>query len=456
MRAFDLNEFRDKLRRERPQTYAVVSTISWIARAFWRIYVPMAVCFWLMGKTIATITADAGIRLTHFLPLILIAIILPFILVGDRRLQYDALTRRGGVASPAPWHDLGVMLGNLSFWAGVVCCLLAVVPNAPYMASEFALLMPEQSKGLQAIYAVTVPAMLVVLYYIAWWWLSMRIAYRFADPEEVPEPVQFAPFRRTLINGVAWVLGIFLLLFVGERALVFAIYTGVALFINYWQGFLILFTVIAVLVFVRRSLRVFRIRRKCIDQLKSEMDAAGVRYEFEKHPIRSAFFGGEKISLRIFIRDKVLSVRMISSFKKKVILIVAPDGNIGFLHSIGIMRLPIRSSKLISTPDGGKAEQDSPALTQWMIKRETVFEDEKYPDAEKIYLMTPTPTDWRMGELKKTVPLNNGSEAYGYRMWTTSAFCRHIRLRSAGEYGINFEDLQDNETVAGGTTDEKV
>lgn len=455
MIAFDLNEFRDKLQRERPTTYAAVSTLSWVVRAFWRIYVPMAVCFRVMHGTLATITEDAGIRLTHFLPLILIAIVLPFILLGDRRLQYDTLIHRGGVVSPAPWHDLGIMLGNLSFWAGVMFCLLAVVPQAPYMASEFALLMPEHSKGLQAIYAVTVPAMLVVIWYVVWWWIAMRVTYRFADLEDAVEPVRFAPFRRTLINGVAWVLGVFLLLFAGERALVFAIYTGVALFINYWKEFLILFAAIAVFIFIRRTVRVFRIRRKCIDQLKSEMDAAGLRYEFEKHPIRSAFFGGEKISLRVFIRDKVLSVRMISSFKRKVILIVSPDGNIGFLHSIGIMRLPIRSTKRISTPDGGTAEQDSPALTQWMIKRETVFEDEKYPDAEKIYLMTPTPTDWRMGELKKTVPLNNGSVAYGYRMWTTSAFCRHIRLRSAGEYGINFEDLPDIETVPGGMTDEK-
>ena len=439
LRTFDLNDFCDRLHERKPVVYDALSIVGRMLRALWRIYLPLAVCFWLMHGTLAQITADANMRVNHFLPLALIALVLPFMIMGDRRLQYDALSRRDGVASPSLGHDLGVMLGNLSFWMGLASCVLAITSNVPYLAVEFARLMPDASFATHAMYAATLPTAAVVLYYIAWWWGAMRFAYRCADPEDEPEPVLFASLGRTLANGFAWLFGFLLLLFVGERAIVFAVFTAVMLIYKYWLGFLILVPVVAALIYCYRVIRVLRIRRSGVAQLKSEMDAAGIRYEFEKHPVLSALFGGDKISLRIFIRDEVLSVRMVSSIKKKIILVVAPDGNIGFLHSIALFRVPLRSTKRIMTA-AGMVEEDSPALTQWMVKRETAFVDEKYPSAEKIYLINPTPTDWRMGELKKTVPLSNGSDAYGYHMWTVSAFCRHIRLRNEGEHGQRFGD----------------
>ena len=439
LRNFDLNDFGDQLRMRKPVVYDAFSIFGRMLRMLWRVYVPMAFFFWLMNKTLATIAEDAHMYVNHFLPLVLIAIFLPFIMMADRRLQYDTLSRRGGEASPSLRHDLGVMLGNLSFWSGVACCVLAITSNVPYLAVEFARLMPEASFATHALYAAIFPTVAVVLYYTVWWWIAMRFAYRCADPEEEVEPVRFASLGRTLINGLAWFFGILLLLFVGERAIVFAVFTAVMLVYKYWKGTLIVVAAVVLFTFLRRAFRALRIRRSGIAQLKNEMDVAGLRYEFEKHPVRSVLFGGEKISLRIFIGDEVLSVRMISSMKKKIIMIVAPDGNIGFLHSIALFRVPIRSSKVMMT-DTGMVEEDSPALTQWMVKRETAFEDELYPHAEKVYLVNPTPTDWRMGELKKTVPLNNGSEAYGYHMWTVSAFCRHIRLRSEGEHANKFDD----------------
>lgn len=67
-------------------------------------------------------------------------------------------------------------------------------------------------------------------------------------------------------------------------------------------------------------------------------------------------------------------------------------------------------------------------MTEWITKRDTVFQDARYPDAEKIYLISPTPKFWVAGDLSMSVGLDNGSYAYGYRIWTTSAFCRHIRI----------------------------
>jgi hypothetical protein len=67
-------------------------------------------------------------------------------------------------------------------------------------------------------------------------------------------------------------------------------------------------------------------------------------------------------------------------------------------------------------------------MTEWITKRETVFEDAAYPDAEKIYLISPTPKFWVAGDTRATANLDNGSHAYGYTLWTTSAFCRQLRM----------------------------
>jgi hypothetical protein len=111
------------------------------------------------------------------------------------------------------------------------------------------------------------------------------------------------------------------------------------------------------------------------------MDAACIRYEFAPHPIRSAFWGGEDVSLRIFLGDAVKLVRFVPFYARRGTLIVTPDGNIGQLHRISLGR-PVRVERYGAMdtvkyaefdPSGKSAKKN--AMTEWITKRETVFED---------------------------------------------------------------------------------
>ncbi|MBQ7319406.1 MAG: hypothetical protein IJW97_04440 [Clostridia bacterium] len=429
-----LNEFCAKLERRYPIAWSIVAVVATVVRMLVRIYIPIVVCFAVMQQSIDDMIAEGGMNLPRMIPLLLAAVVLPFTVFGDRWLQYDTCRLRGGEKSPSLWHDLGVMLGSVSFWSAVVFCVLAILPQTPYLVEDFASLMPNDPPATRALYAAIVPSAGMIVYLSIVWWLSMRFTYRFSDPEEEAFKPQFPSVRRILLNGLGWVIGIILLIFVGRRVLPPVLYLIIYMVIKYWQPLVILVAIFAVASLLWKTLRVLRIRHACVKELRYELEQAGASYEFEKHPMLAAVLGGEPISLRIHFGEQTISVRMISAFNKKARLVVLPDGNVGFLKSISF-GLPFRSTKRIRGLEGQLAEEESPALTQWLRKRETAFEDEMFPDAEKIYLIVPTPADWAMGELKKTVPINNGSVAYGYHMWTTTAFCRYIRQRAAAVRG---------------------
>jgi hypothetical protein len=280
--------------------------------------------------------------------------------------------------------------------------------------------------------ASVLPPLLLVVAETVVFVLSARIFYATIPVEDALVEPEFPSLHQMLLSALVWTC-VLVLLPVGGWVLVTTGMVLVLLVINYWRQALILVPSLIALILLLRAWRTFRIRSRCVKRLRREMDAARIRYQFEPHPIRSAFFGGEAVSLRIFIGDKVKLVRMVPFYSRMGTLIVTPDGNIGRLHRISlgrpiqVVRYGVVETKYSEFDPSGKATKKN-TMTEWITKRETVFEDAAYPDAEKIYLISPTPKFWVAGDLRAMAPLDNGSRAYGYTLWTTTAFCRQMRM----------------------------
>ena len=428
---FDINVLIRKLRRKHPVAWAIVATLGNVVRSAVRVIFPIFICMTFADFLLGEIFSLAGLEVSRLVVLLLIAVVLAVSIYSDQRAEYDVQCRRGGVERPSVGHDLLIMFSNLQYWLTLVVSMLMVCAYSTYFAPEIARLLPGESPGMQALYALLIPALVIAFLVTLSFFGCMRIWYALTPADEEPQEPEFYALWRILANAFAWLIAILVLPF-GMTIIVSVVYALVSLVILYWKWALILFAA-AFLVFGGGAvLRAWRIRSQCVRQLRKTMDEANVRYRFEAHPVRSAFFGGEPISLLVFIGDDVLAVRMVSYLKRRGTLILTPDGNLGTLHTIAT-RIGMRPMAMIVATEMTNAavEPISQTMTQWITKKETAFDaPSDYPNAERIYLISPTPKFWVTGDLKRTAPLDNASEAYGYRVWTTSAFCRHIRLRA--------------------------
>ena len=427
---FDVNELCRRLREAYPVAWTVLATLGNIIRSAARAYFPILVCMIVTNYLLGEILELAHIEMTRFILLIFSAVLMAVMIFTDRRAEYDVHYRRDGAERPTVGHDIAVMFSSIQYWTTMVVSTMTMASFSTFFAPEFAKLMPYDPPGTQALYALVLPSLAMALFVTVCFFVCMRIWYVLVPADEEVEEPSFAAPWRILANLFAWLIAI-LLLPMALTILVSIGYAVVRLAILYWKHALIILGVGTVVFGGGAVFRAWRIRSRCVRQLKKTMDEAKIRYRFEAHPIRSAFFGAEPISLLIFIGDHVLAVRMVSYLKKYGTMILTPDGNLGTLHTIA-MRAPLRPVSMIMASEISATpyEPTSQAMTQWITKKETAFECKEYPDAERIYLISPTPKFWVTGDLKKTAPLDNSSLAYGYRVWTTSAFCRHIRLRA--------------------------
>ena len=429
---FDLNAWLRYLRRQYPLPWAVAATLGHIVRAVVRTWVPISLGYAVFGGILEPILVDDQRMLPHWLPILAAVIMMAIMIWQDRRWEYEVLLARRGKEQPGILHDLGLMFSSIIYWTTTVTSVLCMLSMTTYFVDIFVRWMPNASMARHVLFASVFPSLVLVIFETAAFLISARIFYRTIPADEEPIEPEFQSPYKLFISALVWGT-VLVLLPVGGWVLVT---TGMVLVLfigNYWKQAVVIIPCVIAAVVLLRVWRVWRIRSHCVKQLKREMDASRIRYEFEPHPIRSAFFGGEAVSLRIFIGDTVKLVRMVSFYARMGTLIVTPDGNIGPLHRISLGR-PVRYTRL-HTMDAAYTEFDPSgngkknAMTEWITLRDTVFADENYPDAEKIYLISPTPKFWVAGDLKATAPMDNGSRAYGYTLWTTSAFCRHLRMR---------------------------
>lgn len=431
---FELNAWLRYLRRQYPLMWAVASTLGHIVRAVVRTWVPISLGYAVFAGVLEPILAEDHRLLPHWLPILAAVVVMTVMIWQDRRWEYSVLLARRGQESPGVLHDVGLMLSSIIYWTTTVTSVLCMLNMTTYFVDMFARWMPDAPTAQHVLYAGVFPSLVLVLFETAAFLASARIFYRAVPADEAPIEPEFPSPYRLVINALVWG-AVLVLLPVSGWVLVTTGMVLVLLFMNYWRQAVVIIPCAAAAVVLLRAWRVWRIRSRCVKQLKQEMDAACIRYEFAPHPIRSAFWGGEDVSLRIFLGDAVKLVRFVPFYARRGTLIVTPDGNIGQLHRISLGR-PVRVERYGAMdtvkyaefdPSGKSAKKN--AMTEWITKRETVFEDARYPDAEKIYLISPTPKFWVAGDLKATANLDNGSRAYGYTLWTTSAFCRHLRMR---------------------------
>lgn len=428
---FHLNDWLRYLRRQYPLPWAVAATLGHIVRAVVRTWVPIALCYAVFGGILEPIFADDKRLIPHWLPILAAVIMMTIMIWQDRRWEYEVLRARHGKEAPSFLHDLGLTLGSIIYWTTVVTSVLCMLSMTTYFVDIFVRWMPNASTARHLLFASVFPSLVLVIFETAAFLISARIFYRTIPADEEPIEPEFQSPYKLFISALVWGT-VLVLLPVGGWVLVTTGMVVVLFTVNYWRQAIVIIPSLIVLVVSLRLLRMWRIRARCVKQLKREMDEAGIRYEFEPHPIRSAFFGGKDVSLRVFIGDTVKLVRMVPFYARMGTLIVTPDGNIGQLHRISLGR-PVRYTRL-HTMDAAYTEFDPSGngkkntMTEWITMRDTVFADENYPDAEKVYLISPTPKFWVAGDLKATANLDNGSRAYGYTLWTTSAFCRHLRM----------------------------
>ncbi len=430
---FELNAWLRYLRRKYPLMWGVASTIGHVIRGAVRTCIPIALSFAVFVNILEPILLEGNKSIPHWAPWLASGLVMAVMIWQDRRWEYEAMCARRGIERPSLWHDMRVVFGSLIYWVTVVLSILMLSGRATYLVDVFADLMPDSTLAMQALYAAVVPPLLLVLLETVVFFVTLRIWYRVIPADEEPVEPEFPSGYHLFINLLVWGT-VLVMLPLGGWVLVTTAMVLTLLVINYWQQAVIVIPCLVAAVLLLRAWRVWRIRSRCVKKLRREMDESRIHYEFEPHPIRSAFFGGEDVSLRIFIGSEVMLVRMVPFYARRGTLIVMPDGNIGRLHRISlgrpvrVMRHGVMESQYSEyDPSGKNAKKNT--MTEWITKRETVFEDANYPDAEKIYLISPTPKFWVAGDLKATANLDNGSRAYGYTFWTTSAFCRHLRMK---------------------------
>ena len=430
---FDLNGWLRHLRRKYPLPWAVASTLGHIVRAWARTWIPIILCFAVFESILEPIFLSDSRMIPHWLPMILILPVMAVMIWQDRRFEYEVMRARRGLESPSILHDIGVMFGSVIYWSTIVITAVTMSSKTTYLTDVFVNWMPELDLATQTLYAAVLPTALTLIVESAAYLISMRIWYRVIPADEEPVEPEFPTPFQMFLRGMVWLI-VLIMLPLGGWVIVTTGMVLVLLLVNYWKIALIVIPSAIVAVILFRIWRAVRIRHRCVKRLTREMDEARIRYQLEPHPIRSALFGGEDISLRIFIGDEVMLVRMIPFYRRTGTLIITPDGNIGQLHRVALGRPVVVSRFGEGTtkyqeydPSGKNAKNNS--LTEWITKRDTVFEDPTYPHAEKIYLVSPTPKFWVAGDLKSTATLDNGSRAYGYTLWTTTAFCRHLRMK---------------------------
>ena len=429
---FEFTKQLEDFRWQHPLLWAVFSTLGGVVRSAVRTCLPIAVSFTLFRSLLEPIVFDDNQSLPHWVALLTAAIVMTVMICQDNRWKYAALSARGGVERPSAWHDVKVVFGSGNYWMTVILSAASVFYFADYLAEMFTFIAPD-SLPMQTLAAAIWPAVGLVLYETVVFFVTLRVWYRTVPADEKLVKPQLPSTFRMVIQLFVWVLVLLLSPF-AAWVIVVSCQMFFGLLRKYIVQALIGTAVIVVVVTLHRLLRAWRVRSRCVRQLKRELGEARIHFKFEKHPIRSAFFGGEKISLRVFIGDRVILVRMVPFYARMGTLIVTPDGNVGQLHRItlgkvlltprfGAVKVTQRSYQESGWGKGGKS-----ALVEWITKRDTVFEDENYPDAEKVYLISPTPKFWVTGDLKAMAPLDNGSRAYGYTLWTTTAFCRQVRM----------------------------
>ena len=430
---FEFTKQLEKFRWQHPLLWAVLSTLADVIRSAVRTCLPIAVSFTLFRSLLEPIVFDDNQSLPHWVALLTAAIVMTVMICQDNRWRYAALSARGGVERPSAWHDIKVVFGSGNYWMTVILSAASVFCFADYLAEVFTFLAPG-NPVMQMLSAALLPAAGIVLYETVIFFMTLRMWYRTVPADvEIAEP-QLPSTYQIALQVVVWVL---VLVLAPTAAWVFVVAGMLILGLlrAYFIQAIVLAVILSIVVTIRRLFRAWRVRARCVKKLRDAMEEARIHYEFEKHPIRSAFFGGEKISLRVFLGDRVILVRMVPFYSRMGTLIVTPDGNVGQLHRItlgkvlltpryGAVSVNQRENAAVGWGKGGKS-----ALVEWITKRDTVFEDANHPDAEKVYLISPTPKFWVTGDLKAMAPLDNGSRAYGYTLWTTTAFCRHLRMR---------------------------
>ena len=428
---FEFTRLLRYLRRQHPILWSVLSTLAVILRSAVRTCAPIYASFFVFRELLEEIVFEENQALPHWVTLVTAAIVMTVMIAQDNRWKYAALSARGGIERPSVWHDMKVVFGSGIYWITAILSAATVFYFADYLAEVFTFVAPD-SLPLQTLSAALLPAVGIVLYETVVFFVTLRVWYRTVPAEEPLAEPQLPSTFRMVIQLFVWALVLLLSPF-AAWVIVVSCQMFFGLLRKYIVQALIGTAVIVVVVTLHRLLRAWRVRSRCVRQLRQELGEACIHFEFEKHPIRSAFYGGEKISLRVFIGDRVILVRMVPFYARFGTLIVTPDGNVGQLHRITIGKVALTprfgAVRMGANTAVGRGKMGEGELAEWITKRDTVFEDEEhYPGAEKVYLISPTPKFWVAGDLRAMAPLDNGSRAYGYTLWTTTAFCRQMRM----------------------------